>query len=132
MEKPMGQANQLDTDKKYDLEERTYLFAKEIRSFIKHTPRTISNIEDLKQLARSSGSVGANYIEANGALGKDDFLMKIRTCRKEARESRFWLRLIDIGENEHLAKQCQRLVKEAEELGFIFGAILGKNQKKQF
>ena len=131
MEKPMDQANRLDTDEKYDLEERTYLFAKETRSFIKHAPRTISNIEDLKQLARSSGSVGANYIEANGALGKDDFLMKIRTCRKEARESRFWLRLIDTGENEHLAKQCQRLVKEAEELGFIFGAILGKNQKKQ-
>lgn len=126
----MAMANSLDTDKKYDLEERTYVFAKAVRSLIKHAPRAISNIEDIKQLARSSGSVGANYIEANGALGKDDFLMKIRTCRKEARECRFWLRLIDIGDNEQLEKERQRLVKEAEELGFIFGAILGKNQKK--
>ena len=131
MEKSVVQADSLGTDKKYDLEERTYVFAKKVRAFIKYAPRTISNIEDLKQLTRSSGSVGANYIEANGALGKDDFLMKIRTCRKEARESRFWLRLIDSGENEQLAKERRKLVKEAEELGFIFGAILGKNQKKQ-
>jgi four helix bundle protein len=56
--------------KKYDLEERTFRFAQDVRSFVKTLPRTVSNIEDVKQLVRASGSVGANYIEANEALGK--------------------------------------------------------------
>ena len=81
--------------KRYDLEDRTLTFAKAVRTLVKKIPRTISNIEDGKQLVRSSGSVGANYIEANEALSKKDFRMRIKICRKEAKESRYWLRLID-------------------------------------
>ena len=58
--------------KQYDLEDRTFLFAKEVRTFIKAIPRTIASIEDTKQPVRSSGSIGANYIEANESLSKKD------------------------------------------------------------
>ncbi|WP_298474384.1 four helix bundle protein [uncultured Maribacter sp.] len=63
----------MDTKKVYDLEERTFLFAKSCRLLVKQLPKTISNIEDGKQLVKSSGSVGANYIEANEKLGEKDF-----------------------------------------------------------
>jgi len=73
----------------YDLEDRTFTFAKNVRAFAKRIPKTIANIEDTKQMVRASGSVGANYIEANEFLSKKDFLMRIRICRKEAKESRY-------------------------------------------
>ena len=80
--------------KQYDLEERTFQFAKNGSLYIKKFSRTISNIEYGKQVVRASGSVGANYIEANEALSKKDFIMRIKICRKEAKESAYWLRLI--------------------------------------
>ena len=73
--------------KPYDLEDRTFEFAKASRTFAKKLPRTIANIEDAKQFIRASGSIGANYIEANESIGKKDFLMKIRTCRREAKKA---------------------------------------------
>jgi four helix bundle protein len=79
----------------YALEERTYEFARRVRAFVKRLPRTLCNVEDARQLIRSSGSAGANYIEANESLGKKDFLMRVRIARKESKESRYWLRLID-------------------------------------
>ena len=88
--------------KKYDLEDRTSKFAKDCRNFIKLAPKTISNIEDCKQLARSSGSQAANYIEANESLSRKDYFHRVRICRKEAKESRLWLRLIDIEEHRGL------------------------------
>jgi four helix bundle protein len=78
----------------YDLEERTFKFAKAVRLFVKTLPKTIANIEDGKQLIKSSGSTGANYTEANESLSKKDFLMRIKISRKEAKESAYWLRLI--------------------------------------
>jgi four helix bundle protein len=88
--------------KPYDLEDRTLAYAKRVRAFVKKLPRTIANIEDIKQLVRASGSVGANYIEANESLSKKDFIMRIKICRKEAKEGRYWLRLIDTNdEPEH-------------------------------
>jgi four helix bundle protein len=114
------------TEKTYDLEERTYSFAKRVRRFVKLIPRTVCNAEDVKQLARASGSVGANYIEANEALGKKDFRMRLRISRKEAKEARFWLRLLDTGEDAAAAKECQNLIQESTELMNIFGAILKK------
>ena len=81
-------------DKPYNLEQRTFQFAKESRTFVKRLPRTITNFEDVKQLVRASGSIGANYIEANECIGKKDFVMKIKTCRREAKESAYWLRLL--------------------------------------
>lgn len=86
-----------ENPKRYDLEDRTFAFAKDVRTFVKEVEKTIANVEDVKQLVRASASVGANYIEANEALGKKDFLMKIKTCRREAKECRYWLGLIDIG-----------------------------------
>ena len=62
----------------YDLEDRTYEFARRVRAFVRRLPRTVCNTEDVKQVVRSSGSVGANYIEANEALSKKDFRMRIR------------------------------------------------------
>jgi four helix bundle protein len=114
--------------KKYDLEDRTFDFAKNVRTFARQIPKTVANIEDSKQLIRSSGSVGANYIEANEAIGKKDFLMRIRICRKEAKETRYWLRLIEIVGNPTLEKYREGLIQEATELMNIFGAILRKSE----
>lgn len=94
----------MQQDKRYDLEDRTLVFAKTIRTFVKTLPRSVSNQEDAKQVVRASGSVGANYIEANEALSKKDFLMRVKICRKEAKETRYWLRLIDVGSDTALEK----------------------------
>ena len=113
-----------ENSKPYDLEERTFQFAKASRMFVKQLPRTISNIEDAKQFIRASASIGANYIEANEAIGKKDFMMKIKICRREAKETCYWLRLLDVdGKLEH---ERQQLSSEARELMNIFGAILRK------
>jgi four helix bundle protein len=112
--------------KVYDLEERTFVFAKRVRSFVKCLPRTISNYEDVKQLVRASGSVGANYLEANEALGDKDFLMRLRTSRKESKESRYWLRLVDTGNEQLTETERDWLIQESTELMNIFGAIIRK------
>jgi four helix bundle protein len=114
--------------KQYDLEDRTYDFAKRVRSFVKQLPRTIANIEDGKQLIKASGSTGANYIEANDSLSKKDFRMRIKICRKEAKESRYWLRLVDTNNEEELEKERKYLINESTELMNIFGAILQKSK----
>ena len=119
--------NRKQDGKPYDLEERTYQFAKAERIFVKALPKTITNLNDGKQLVRSSGSVGANYREANEALSKKDFLMRIKICRKEAKESRYWLRLVDVGLDKELEKERKYLENEAVELTHIFGAIITKS-----
>jgi four helix bundle protein len=116
-----------ENSKIYDLEPRCLEFARNTRSFIKSLPKNTSNFEDSKQLVRSSGSVGANYIEANEALGKKDFIMRIKISRKEAKESVFWLNLIDVGDDGNLDKIRLGLLKEATELMMIFGSILRKS-----
>jgi four helix bundle protein len=103
-------------------------FAKDVRAFVKVLPRTIANEQDIRQLVRSSGSVGANYIEANDSLSKKDFLMRIKISRKEAKESRYWLRLLDIAGKESLDKTRGALIQEATELMNIFGAIVRKSE----
>ena len=117
-----------ENTRQYDLEDRTLAFAKRIRAFVKSLNKIIANIEDGKQVIRSSGSVGANYIEANEALSKKDFIMRIKICHKEAKETRYWLRLIDIQNNADMAKEQGDLEKEANELTNIFGAILRNSQ----
>lgn len=113
-------------EKPKDLEERTAVFAESIRAFVRGLPRTISNIEDVKQLVRSSGSVAANCIEANEALGDKDRVMKFRTCRKEAKESQLWLRLLHTGEVAQSPHSREALRQEAHELKLIFSAIVKK------
>ena len=122
----MGQ-NKMKNSRQYDLEDRTLEFARRSRAFVKNLPKTLANIEDGKQLIRSSGSVGANYIEANEALSKKDFIMRIKICRKESKESRYWLRLIDTNGKEQKNEQ-KILEQEANELTSIFGAILQKSK----
>ena len=114
--------------KQYDLEDRTLAFAKLVRIFVKKFRKNIANIEDGKQLIRSSGSVGANYIEANEALSKKDFVMRIKICRKEAKESQYWLELIDTNGEIESEKERKELEQEAKELTHIFGAILQKTK----
>ena len=117
-----------ENSKIYDLEERTESFARRVREFVKKLPKTIANIEDAKQVVRSSGSVGANYIEANEALSKKDFRMRIKICRKEAKESRYWLRLVDTGSESSLENERKELIQESTELMNIFAAILNKSK----
>ncbi len=112
--------------KVYNLEERTYLFARNCRLFVKKLPRSVSNIEDGKQLIRSSGSVGANYIEANEKLGDKDFRYRVKISRKEAKESQYWLMLLkDL--NPDLDRELSHLIQEVQELRKILSAILLKS-----
>jgi four helix bundle protein len=120
---------EIQKTKHYDLEERTFEFAQRCREFVKRLTRTISTIEYGKQLIRSSGSQAANYIEANESISRKDFLHRIRICRKEAKESRLWLRLIDIGDVGALQQEQEALIQESLELTKIFGSILEKSQK---
>src|SRR4029077_2670893 len=114
--------------KQYDLEDRTFNFAKDVRAFVKKIPKAVANIEDTKQVVRAFGSIGANYIEANESLSKKDFVMRIKICRKEAKESRYWLRLIDGGNDSTAQKYRGDLIQEATELTSIFGAIVRKRE----
>ena len=111
-------------NKRYDLEDRTFKFAKRAMIYVNNLPRTITNIEIGRQLSRAAGSVGANYIEANESLGKKDFALRIKTSRKEAKESRYWVELSQ--PKDELADEKRFLGKEATELMNIFGAILKK------
>lgn len=109
-------------EKKYDLEERTFNFAKNCRKYVKSLKVSVINIEDGKQLVRSSGSVGANYIEANEKLGNKDFQFRIKIARKEAKESGYWLRLLkDANPNSDFAES---LIEESVELRKILSSIL--------
>jgi four helix bundle protein len=118
--------NNLILNKPFDLEERTYLFARDCRLYVKKLPKTISNLEDGKQLVRSSGSVGANYIEANEKLGDKDFLFRAKISRKEAKESKYWIRLLqDL--NPELNEFSIPLLEEAEELRKILSSIITKS-----
>lgn len=115
-------------DKKYDLDERTENFAKSVRSFLKNIMRSRSNIEDGKQLIRSSASVAVNYIEASEALSKKDFIYRIKISRKEAKESALFLRLLDTYGHEMLEVEKESLIREAIELKKIFGSIVVKSE----
>lgn len=110
---------------KNDLKERTRQFALAVRRFVKKLPKSISAFEDSRQVVRSSGSVGANYIEANEALSKKDFGMRIKICRKEAKETRYWLQMFEDLSTE-LKTEQDSLVRESLELLKIFSAILTK------
>jgi len=112
--------------KRFDLDERTFKFAKNCRDFCYILSKTIANIEDCKQLIRSSGSVAANYIEASESLSKKDFIMRIKICRKEAKESCLWLRLCNVATKSEALSKRDALIQESIELTKIFGSILEK------
>ncbi|MEK7580515.1 MAG: four helix bundle protein [Patescibacteria group bacterium] len=112
--------------RQYDLEERCFLFAKRINDYVRKLPKDTPNIENGKQLVRAGGSVGANYIEANEAMSKKDFRMRVKISKKEAKESRYWLMLADpLKENQ---EEKEKLIQEVTELMKIFGSILEKSK----
>lgn len=115
-----------DKMKPYNLEERTFEFARDCRILISKLPKIIAVVEDGRQLIRSSGSVGANYIEANEKLGDKDFSFRLKISRKEAKESAYWLRLLK-SSNPNLNMELDKLLKEAEELRKILSAIIKKS-----
>ena len=108
-------------DEIYNLEERTFQFAKECRFLVKSLKKSIENIEDGRQLVKSSGSIGANYIEANEKLGDKDLKFRLKIARKEAR---YWLRLLN--ETNPNNDQIISLINESEELRKILSAIINK------
>ena len=110
----------------YNLEERTYQFTLNVATYCAKLLKTTVNIEYSRQLIRSSGSVGANYIEANEALSKKDFKMRIKICLKESKETAYWLRLIIEINGDEFKEQGKRLFNEAVELKKIFSSILLK------
>jgi four helix bundle protein len=119
--------SEISNPKTFNLEERTFEFAHAVRAFVRTLPHTLANVEDARQLIRASGSIGANYIEANESLGKKDFLMRARIARKEAKEARYWLRLLDTGTDAGIDKRRGDLIQEATELLKILSAIIGKS-----
>ena len=115
----------------HPLEERCHQFGKRVRVYCRKLKKDLANIEDIKQLVKASGSVGANYIEANENVGKGDLKFRIKVCRKEAKESKLWLKHVLVGNGHNLEEERALLIQEAFELESIFGAILKKlNSRK--
>lgn len=117
----------LKTEKKFDLEERTLNFAKQIINFCKKLSNNTINFKLIDQLIRSAGSIGANYREANDSLGKKDFLHKLRITRKETKETIFWLELIKEA-NKDIS--IDNLINESIQLRNIFSSIIKKVDSK--
>ena len=111
-----------DKSKKYDLEERTFVFAKNVIEYVRYLPKGIAYSGIGRQLVRSAGSVGANYIEANESLSKKDFIMRVKISKKEAKESHYWLKLSTPSKNNESFKT--KLMCECEELMKIFATII--------
>lgn len=106
----------------YNLEDRTIKFSEEVIVFIKKLKKDIINAPLISQLIRSATSIGANYCEANGASSKRDFRNKIYICKKEAKETKYWLQIIATANEDH-KDECRKLWKEAQELTLIFSKI---------
>ena len=117
----------MNKEKPYNLEERTFEFSKSVALFCNTLPKTIPNQEYIRQVVRSSGSVGANYIEANEALSKKDFKMRLKISRKEAKESSYWLKLLK-ETNEQKKIEGEALQTEATELMKILSSIIEKTK----
>lgn len=113
---------------KYDLEERTAKFGGDIIEFAKKIPRNVITLPLIGQLVRAGTSIGANYCEATGASSKKDFRNKIFICKKEAQETKHWLRMMVKAAPESKDK-AKRLWQEAQELTLIFNKIVSSSNK---
>lgn len=120
-------SNTVSTVKPYDLQDRTFQFALNCREFCKAMSQTTVNRPYIAQLVRASGSVGANYIESKEALGLKDQQMRLRIARKEAKEAVYWLRLLDVSDNDKILRE--ELTVEGKELIKILSSILGKTKQ---
>src|SRR5262245_34728269 len=112
-------------ERKFDLQERTARFGEAIIRFAKKIPKCPENIPLISQIVRCGTSVGANYCEADDAVSRKEFRNKIGTCKKEAKETKYFLRMIAAAE-ESLRDDARLLWKEARELHLIFCAIFNK------
>lgn len=110
----------------YDLEQRTENFAKQVREFVRSIKLDIANKEDGKQVVRSSGSIAANYIEANESLSDKDLIHRLKISRKEAKETKLWLNLINTFNDDKLSKVKKELLKENTEILKILSSIINK------
>ena len=115
-----------NSNKIYDLEERTAVFAERVRDFCFKLPKNGANAQYTPQLVRLGSSPGANYIEVNESIGDKDFKMKIKTCRRESKESAYWLRLLITDGSSEQEDERRYLRQEAKEFILIFTAILKK------
>jgi len=113
-------------NKKYDLEDRTLKFAKDCIDLCRLFMRDTINIELVSQLIRASSSVGANYREANDSTTKKDFYHRIGICRRESKESKYWLELL-LHSNQKLSDKIDSLTDEALQLARIFASIVKDN-----
>ncbi len=109
-----------------ELENRFEEFAKRVRDFCLELKFDVINREYISQLIRSSGSVGANYIEASDSLGKADELMKLKISRREAKESAYWLKLLLTYDDRTLEESRLSLIDEAQQIKKILSAIINK------
>ncbi len=117
------------TNKSFDLEERTARFGEDMIKFIKTINKNEINKPLINQIIRSATSLGANYMEANGASSKKDFRNKICICKKEAKETKHWIRMIATANSEK-SERCRRLWQEAQELTLIFSKIIISSDTK--
>ena len=108
---------------KYNLEDRTAKFSCDIIDFLRKLKKDIVTTPIISQLVRSATSIGANYCEANGASSKKDFKNKVYICKKEAKETKYWLQMISKA-SPNDAQECRKLWKEAHELTMIFSKII--------
>jgi len=113
----------------YNLEERTAKFGESVIGFCKNINQDAINKPIINQLVRSSTSIGANYMEANGASSKQDFKNKIFICKKESQETKHWLRMITTS-NPEKTDEARKLWKECQELTLIFGKIVSSLKKQ--
>jgi four helix bundle protein len=113
---------------KYDLKERTAAFGEAVIDFVKTLPKNAVTPPLISQLIRAGTSVGANYLKADAASTKRDFQYKITLCRKEAKGTRHWLRML-VRALPDRRDEAAVLWREAQELVFIFSAILKKEHR---
>ncbi|TSC88929.1 MAG: hypothetical protein G01um10143_826 [Parcubacteria group bacterium Gr01-1014_3] len=119
----------MPNDKKYDLEDRTAKFSDEVLPFARSIKKDLINTPLVSQLVRSATSIGANYMEANGASSQKDFKNKIYICKKEARETKYWLERIAKA-NPEIEDVARKLWKEVQELTLIFSKITQTLERK--
>jgi len=121
---------QNETKPKYDLEERTIAFSQQIINFSKSIPENSITRPLINQIVRSATSIGANYCEADEASSKKDFLNKIAIANKEAKETKYWLRVI-VHAVPNVKEAARTLWQEAQELNLIFSAIIRNSKSKK-
>ena len=122
-----NQSKSTNDKKVYDLVERTSKFGGDIIDFVKTLVRDNVNNRLIDQIVRSATSIGANYMEADGAESKKDFIHKISICKKESKETEHWLKRLAKA-NENRIEECRKLWKEVHELTLIFSSIINKSK----